>query len=120
MEKLHGHGRADTEISKSKSKKCCRRKKKTKEKAMTRVSCLECVEKHLGAAMVLCSEMREGYQYRLLVIGHLHEAAEESQEYTELHNAIQEARKAYQNDNIPPNWELLGTLMERTKGNSVS
>jgi hypothetical protein len=89
------------------------------DKKPIRPSCLECVEKHLGAAMVLCSEIREGYSYRLLVIGHLHEAAEESQEYPELHHAIREARKAYQNDNVQPNWELLGALMERTKENKI-
>jgi hypothetical protein len=77
-----------------------------------RPSCLECVEKHLGAAMVLCSEVRDGYPYRLLVIGHLHEAEDESQEYDVLHDAIRQARKAYQKDGTIPDWTLLAKNME--------
>ncbi len=30
---------------------------------VTRTSCLECVEKHVGAAYVLLTETREGYAY---------------------------------------------------------
>ena len=60
---------------------------------LTRASCIECVEKHIGAACVLMSECRQGYSYRLRVIGHLHEAEDESQEWPELHVAIREARK---------------------------
>ena len=40
----------------------------------TRPSCIDCVEKHLGAALVLLTETREGYAYRLRAIGHLFEA----------------------------------------------
>jgi hypothetical protein len=47
----------------------------------------------------------------LLAIGHLHEAEDESQEYTDLHNAIREARKNYQANNISPNWESIGKLV---------
>lgn len=69
----------------------------------TRKSCLDCVEKHLGAALVQLTEIREGYPYRLLVIGHLHEAAEESQAWPELEREIRAARKKYQaNGTIPP------------------
>jgi len=45
---------------------------------ITRPSCLECVEKHLGAAYVLVTESREGYAHRLRAIGHLFEAEDES------------------------------------------
>ncbi|MDR1923583.1 MAG: hypothetical protein LBQ66_04335 [Planctomycetaceae bacterium] len=81
------------------------------QQTFQRRSCIECVEKHLGAAMVLCSEIQDGYSYRLMVIGHLHEAGEESREWEELHNAIREARKAYQSNNIMPNWEHLSELI---------
>ena len=30
---------------------------------VTRASCLECIEKHLGAAYVLLTETRDGYAY---------------------------------------------------------
>lgn len=50
------------------------------ELPVTRPSCLECVEKHLGAAWVLLAEYRDGYPHRLRAIGHLHEAEDESQD----------------------------------------
>ena len=77
----------------------------------TRASCIECVEKHLGAACVLMSECRQGYPYRLRIIGHLHEAEDESQEWPELHAAIREARKAYQTTASRPDWEALYVMV---------
>jgi hypothetical protein len=74
----------------------------------SRPSCIECVEKHLGAALVLLTEAREGYAYRLRAIGHLFEAEDESQVWPELHAAIREARKAYQATGSQPDWESLG------------
>ena len=86
----------------------------------TRPSCIECVEKHLGAAMVLLAELndlpddemsrRQGFSRRLRAIGHLFEAEDESQEWPELHAAIRAARKAYQADGTIPDSEHLGTL----------
>lgn len=73
----------------------------------TRPSCIECVEKHLGAAYVLLTESREGYAHRLRAIGHLFEAEDESQEWPELHNAIRGARKAYQADGTMPDFAAL-------------
>jgi len=75
----------------------------------TRLSCVECVEKHLGAALVLLTEAREGYAYRLRAIGHLFEAEDESQAWPELHAAIRTARKAYQADGTLPDWNTLAT-----------
>lgn len=63
---------------------------------VTRPSCLECVEKHLGAAWVLLAEYRDVYPHHLRAIGHLHEAEDESQAMPELHLAIRQSRKAYQ------------------------
>ena len=73
----------------------------------TRPSCIECVEKHLGAALVLLTETREGYAYRLRAIGHLFEAEDESQAWPELHAAIRAARKAFQADGTLPDWDTL-------------
>ena len=81
----------------------------------TRTSCIECVEKHLGAACVLMSECRQGYPYRLRVIGHLHEAEDESQEWPELHDAIRKARKGYQAEGVMPGWEDLGHIIQQVR-----
>jgi len=88
----------------------------------TRPSCIECVEKHLGASMVLLAELndlpddeasrRQGFSRRLRAIGHLFEAEDESQQWPELHAAIREARKAYQADGTTPDSEHLGTLAD--------
>ena len=81
----------------------------------TRPSCIECVEKHLGAAMVLLAEAREGYAYRLRAIGHLFEAEDESQEWPELHAAIRAARKAFQTAGTMPDAEHFGALADAVR-----
>jgi len=92
----------------------CRGRSSPNGVAVTRASCVECVEKHLGAAYVLLAETLDGYAHRLRAIGHLHEAEDESQEWPELHAAIREARKAYQTDGTMPDWESLAGAMART------
>lgn len=77
-------------------------------RGLTRPSCIESAEKHLGAALVLLTEAREGDAYRLRAIGHLFEAEDESQVWPELHAVIREARKAYQAAGTQPDWESLG------------
>jgi hypothetical protein len=88
--------------------KCrCQNKPSENNDNISRQSCIECVEKHIGAAFVIASEIHDGYAYRLRLIGHLHEAEDESQQYLELHNLIRQTRKEYQKNNTIPNWELL-------------
>lgn len=84
----------------------CGKKKAITQRALppTRPSCLECVEKHLGASWVLLAEFRDGYPHRLRAIGHLHEAEDESQAWPALHNAIRAARKAYQREGTMPDF----------------
>ncbi len=96
------------------TKKCgCRRSEKEKQADnAARPSCLECTEKHLGAAFVILSEIHDGYSYRLRFVGHLHEAEDESQEWPTLHNAIRQARKDFQRENQSPDWEVLARLLE--------
>lgn len=77
----------------------------------TRPSCLHCVEKHLGAAWVLITEHQNGYPHRLLAIGHLHEAEEESQAWPELQAAVRAARKAYQRNGEMPDFGRLGHVL---------
>ena len=78
----------------------------------TRPSCLECVEKHLGAAWVLITEHQNGYPHRLLAIGHLHEAEEESQAWSNLHEAIRMACKAYQQTGQTPSFDALAAPLQ--------
>lgn len=77
----------------------------------SRPSCIECVEKHLGAAYVLLTEAREGYAYRLRAVGHLFEAEDEAQEWPELHAAIRDARTHYQAGEQMPDWQALDGML---------
>ena len=90
------------------TKNCgCRLSSTERKEQPVRSSCLECVEKHLGAAAVLLSEIHNGYSYRFFFIGHLHEAEEESQKWPGLHNAIRQARRDYVQSETIPDWESL-------------
>ncbi len=81
----------------------------------TRPSCLECVEKHLGAAYVLLAETADGYANRLRAVGHLHEAEDESQEWPELHKAIRAARKAFQREGKMPEWKAVVDFIAKAR-----
>lgn len=81
----------------------------------TRSSCLECVDKHLGAALILITETRDGYPHRLRAIGHLHEAEDESQAWPELHQAIREARKRFQQTGATPDFDQLEAISSRMR-----
>jgi len=91
----------------------------------SRPSCIACVEKHLGAAYVLLTELNDlpdtpaercqGFSRRLRAIGHLFEAEDESQEWPELHNAIRQARKTYQADGTMPDWAALAQLVDQVR-----
>ena len=86
-----------------------------------RPSCIECVEKHLGAAYVLLAELNDlpdarrieppNLSRRLRAIGHLFEAEDESQQWPELHAAIREARRAYQRAGTVPDFAALAALI---------
>lgn len=84
----------------------------------TRPSCLECVEKHLGAACVLLAETQDGYAYRLRAVGHLHEAEDESQQWPALHEAVRSARKAYQTQGTMPDWQKLQDQLAEARGHA--
>ena len=91
----------------------------------SRPSCIECCEKHLGAAYVLLTELndlpdnpaerRQGFSRRLRAIGHLFEAEDESQEWPELHNAIRQARKHYQAAEEMPDWNTLEGMVSEVR-----
>jgi len=74
---------------------------------------------HLGAAWVLITEHRNGYPHRLLAIGHLHEAEEESQAWPGFHAAIREARKAYQQNRQIPDFTHLSKSLQQARQEGV-
>ena len=84
-------------------------------RAEGRPSCMECVEKHIGAAMVLATELQQGYPYRVRIIGHLHEAEEESLQWPELSACIREERVKFQQSGgkILPNFDRIIAVMGR-------
>jgi len=81
----------------------------------TRASCQECVEKHIGAAMVILSETKIGYPHFLLAVGHLHEAEEEAQAWPDLAAAIRATRKELQTTGTVPEWEGVMKGLEGTR-----
>lgn len=93
-----------------------------------RPSCIECVEKHLGAAYVLLAELNDApdakpaqpgsFSRRLRAIGHLFEAEDESQAWPELHNAIRETRKNYQQSGDIPDFEALAAMIAARQSES--
>ncbi len=111
----HKDSVSETQIKVSKKCGCRRNSKDDAADNPARPSCIECCEKHLGAAFVLLSEVHDGYAYRLRLIGHLHEAEDESQEWPTLHNAIRQARKDYQREGTTPDWELLARELETVR-----
>ena len=78
-----------------------------------RPSDLAGVEKHLGAAFVLASEIGSGHSYKMRFVGHLHEAEDECQSHPSLHKQIRQMRKNFQKSGTIPDWEMLAkTLYE--------
>ncbi|OQB77962.1 MAG: hypothetical protein BWX88_05228 [Planctomycetes bacterium ADurb.Bin126] len=78
----------------------------------------------MGAAYVLLAELNDlpddrrvqptNLSRRLRAIGHLFEAEDESQQWSDLHAAIREARRAYQAEGTLPDWEALAEAAGRT------
>lgn len=84
----------------------------------TRNSCIECVEKHIGAAWVLASEYQNGYPYHTLIVGHLHEAEEESKQWPHLNSMIRDSRKEFQSMGRIPDFQLLSLKIKEIRDSS--
>ena len=80
-------------------------------------TCMECVEKHLGAALVMFGEIRNGYKNRMKVVGHLFKAEHESADCEKLSDLIRDARRRYQATNVEPDWEVLETALIEARKN---
>jgi len=108
-------GKTNKSVTMSDCMQCAEYPKAKRQEKPSRQSCIECVEKHLGAASVLLSEAQDGYTaHRMLAVGHLHEAAEESKEWLQLHAAIREARIKYQREGVVPDFTTLGALIPKS------
>ena len=77
----------------------------------TRPSNLDGVEKHLGAAFILSSEIASGHACRMRFVGHLHEAEEECQSHPSLRFLIWRHRKDYQANGTIPDWTRLANAL---------
>lgn len=96
-------------------------------------SCVWCVEKHIGKAMVLWDEittsgesgMEDGtavvnvYRNHILVIGNLGAAVDESVEYGELHELLKKTERMYRYYGTAPDWKKILELLETVKGGQV-
>ena len=97
-------------------------------------SCILCVEKHVGRAIVLWEELlsatgsgtKEGeasvnvYRNHIKIIGHLGNAYDESADFVELHEMLKEAERNYRYEGIVPNWEVILKDMERVKSQQIN
>jgi hypothetical protein len=108
----------DMAVHRNRTGRCRCSDPRHKASDLTRPSCIECVEKHLGAAMVMLAEINVGYAYRLQFVGHLHEAEDESQQWQQLHDLIRQARKAWQQQGTVPDWELLAQTLAEAKNDA--
>jgi len=73
-----------------------------------RDSCDICTLKHLGQAAVLCEESVRYPHHMDLAIGHMAEAEAESRfDYPNVEEKIREARVAWANNRIEPNFDDL-------------
>jgi len=85
-----------------------------------RDSCIACVQKHVGKAMVLHKELLTATETNnvniqlnhLEIIGNLQAATDEAQEWPPLHVALDAAEREYRYRGVGPNWEELARLIQ--------
>jgi hypothetical protein len=65
-------------------------------------------------------EIRNGYLYEMMLVGHLNEAEEESHQWQILHNMIRDARKRYQQEGVVPDWNLLANTLRDVKDGRIA
>lgn len=98
-----------------------------------RESCFMCVEKHVSAAMQYHAELRKAqnsgtadgqaqiniYQNYLSILGELNLAAEEAEQWQDLHTMLQACERTLRYDHIFPNWNnLLAEMLKVKERNS--
>ena len=98
-----------------------------------RDSCIYCVEKHVGKAMVLLDELLSNrplhtehgtaeYDARIKtelnhlgIIGNLQAATDEAEEWQELHDTLLSAEREYRYHGTVPDWEKISGMIEEVK-----
>lgn len=92
-------------------------------------SCIFCVEKHVGRALILWEESlsaqdsgtAEGvgrvntYLNHIKIIGHLGNAYDESADYPELHEVLKKAERQYRYSGTVPPWADILTELKKVK-----
>ncbi len=90
------------------------------QQLVKRDSCIQCVQKHIGKAMVLYKELLTAEETNnvnvhlnhLEVIGNLQAAMDEAQEWPALHDAIDIAEREYRYKGTGPDWEVLAKFTQ--------
>ena len=98
-----------------------------------RDSCIYCVEKHVGKAMVLLDELLSNrplhaehgtaeYDARIKtelnhlgIIGNLQAATDEAEEWPELHDTLLAAEREYRYRGTVPDWKAISGMIEEVK-----
>ena len=88
-----------------------------------RDSCIQCVEKHIGKALVLYEELLAATETNnvnvelnhLEIIGNLQAATDEAEQWTELHNRIDTAEREYRYKGNGPDWVSLAEAIAIVK-----
>lgn len=92
-------------------------------------SCIFCVEKHVGRALVLWEESLSAqdsgtetgesrvnlYLNHVKIIGHLGNAYDESADYPELHELLKKAERWYRYSGTVPPWDEILNAMKKVK-----
>ena len=88
-----------------------------------RDSCIQCVEKHVGKALVLYKELLTASETNnvnaklnhLEIIGNLQAATDEAEQWQELHDAIDTAEREYRYKGNGPNWGEISGMIQVAK-----
>jgi hypothetical protein len=89
------------------------------QRLVKRDSCILCVEKHIGKALVLYKELLTAAETNnvnvelnhLEIIGNLQAATDEAEQWPELHKAIDTAEREYRYKGNGPDWrEIFGMI----------
>jgi len=97
------------------------------QRLVKRDSCIECVRKHVGKAMVLYKELLTSTETNninvelnhLEIIGNLQAGMDEAEEWPELHDAIDSAEREYRYRGIGPDWEMIAGMIVATDDSSI-
>jgi len=90
------------------------------QRLVKRDSCIQCVEKHIGKALVLYKELLTATEKNnvnvelnhLEIIGNLQAATDEAEQWPDLHDTIDAAERGYRYTGEEPNWTRIAELIQ--------